>query len=313
MSGFSVDWLAQREPHDAAARATEILELCRDGACAARPSSDAAAGATDLSPARARRAIVDLGAGTGANLRWLAPRLGGEQAWNLVDHDDALLAAAERALRAWSGGASAEIGAESATPSGDREELVIRAADFSCRVRRTPLDLASDLARIEMPSRALVTASSLLDLVSEPWLGALAQRCRAAAADVYFTLTYDGRTACSPAEPEDSDVLELFNRHQRRDKGFGPALGPTAARRATEIFTALGYRVTAATSDWRIAAHDASFQRSLLAGWLVAALEIAPERAAALRDWHARRISHVDARRSEVVVGHVDLVGCHTR
>src|SRR5215471_20251345 len=99
MSGFSAEWLAQREPHDAAARATDIVELCRDSARDA--SSRAASRANGASSARAPRAIVDLGAGSGANLRWLAPRLGGEQAWCLVDHDDALLGAAERALRAW--------------------------------------------------------------------------------------------------------------------------------------------------------------------------------------------------------------------
>jgi len=106
------------------------------------------------------------------------------------------------------------------------------------------------------------TASALLDLVSERRLEALAHRCRAAAADVYFALTCDGRTTCSPADAEDSDALELFNRHQRRDKGFGAALGPSAPQRATEVFAALGYRVTTATSDWRIAAHDAPFQRA---------------------------------------------------
>ena len=113
-----------------------------------------------------------------------------------------------------------------------------------------------------------------------------------------------------PAHP---DSIELFNRHQRGDKGFGPALGPTAARRAPEIFAALGYRPTTATSDWRIAARDAPFQRALLAGWLDAALEIAPGRGAALRAWHARRLEHVDASRSELVVGHVDFVALYAR
>lgn len=157
------------------------------------------------------------------------------------------------------------------------------------------------------------TASALLDLVSERRLEALAHRCRAAAADVYFALTCDGRTTCSPADAEDSDALELFNRHQRRDKGFGAALGPSAPQRATEVFAALGYRVTTATSDWRIAAHDAPFQRALLAGWLAAALEIAPQRAAELRAWHARRLAHVDALRSEPPSTPADQLRSHAK
>ena len=88
-SGFSAAWLALREPHDAAARAAELVGLLRT-----RSSDDAQ---RRRRRARCRATIVDLGAGSGANLRWLAPRLGGEQAWLLVDHDAALLAAAETA------------------------------------------------------------------------------------------------------------------------------------------------------------------------------------------------------------------------
>jgi hypothetical protein len=298
MSGFSAEWLALREPHAAAARAAALVErLRRDGASA------------DRGP----RTIVDLGAGSGANLRWLAPRLGGEQVWRLVDHDAALLAAAEPALGAWAASRGAELRVDGAPRGAGLAELVVRGENFSCRVRRTRLDLASALPRIELPSRPLVTSSALLDLVSARWLDELAQRCRAAAADVYFGLTYDGRTVCTPAEPEDAEVLELFNRHQRGDKGFGPALGPTAALRALDVFASLGFDVTTQASDWRIPARDASFQRALLAGWLTAAVEIAPQRADALHAWHARRLAHVDALRSEIVVGHLDLVGLWMR
>ena len=285
MSSFSAEWLALREPHDAAARSEELVALLRGAG--ARPTL---------------RAVVDLGSGSGANMRWLAPRLGGDQAWRLVDHDDALLAAAERATREWAAGRGARLG-------GDGDELVVSGADFACRVSRTRLDLAAELDRLELAVRALVTSSALLDLVSAEWLEVLARRCRDAAADVCFALTYDGRTACTPAEPEDAEVLELFNRHQRGDKGFGPALGPSAARRAAATFTAFGYRVVTRASDWRIGPRDQAMQRALLGGWLDAAVEIAPWRRAALAAWQRRRLAHVASGHSELVVGHADLVG----
>jgi hypothetical protein len=122
-------------------------------------------------------------------------------------------------------------------------------------------------------------------------------------------LSYDGRAACDPAEPEDTEVLELFNRHQRGDKGFGPALGPAAPRRASEALQRLGYRVTARPSDWRLGAGAGDMQRALLGGWLGACVEVAPQRRTALEAWHRRRLAHVDAGRSTLAVGHVDLVG----
>ena len=308
MSGFSAEWLAAREPHDTAARAVELVGLLRTPELVKRTGAQARDAVA--------RAIVDLGAGSGANLRWLLPKLGGVQSWLLVDHDPALLAAAEAAIHEWALRTGADSHSVSSVRGPGRDEslddIVVTGADFACRVHRTRADLA-ELERIALPERALVTSSALLDLVSPEWLRALVRRCHAASADVYFSLTYDGRTVCTPADDADAEVLELFNRHQRGDKGFGPALGPTAGLRAVDSFVARGYRVASRTSDWHVGPTAASFQRELLAGWLGAALEIAPDRRTTLEAWHRRRAAHVDAGVSTLVVGHMDLVGICAR
>ena len=286
MSGFSADWLALREPFDAAARAAALVETLRGHLARGAPLD-----------------IVDLGAGAGSNLRWLAPRLGGEQRWRLVDHDSALLAAASEATREWAVRRGATVGRV-----GDA--LTVRAADLACEVRTEARDLARNgLAATPLPPGGLVTAAALLDLVAEPWLETLAAHCRQAGAAVCFALTYDGRTVCTPNEPDDALVLELFNRHQRLDKGFGAALGPDAAHAAEQHFASQGYRVMTARSDWDIGPQHAPMQRALLDGWLGAALEIAPRQRSSLSDWHRRRSAHVAAGRSRLEIGHVDLVG----
>ena len=67
-------WLALREPADAAARAPDLVEhLGRH------------------LPATGRRVIHDLGCGTGAMGRWLAPLLPGPQHWVVHDRDADLL------------------------------------------------------------------------------------------------------------------------------------------------------------------------------------------------------------------------------
>lgn len=76
MSGFSADWLALRGPADAAARSVEL----------ARRFAQAL-------PRRAR--IVDLGAGTGAMGRWLAPFLPKDSRLLSLDGDAALLTRAK--------------------------------------------------------------------------------------------------------------------------------------------------------------------------------------------------------------------------
>jgi hypothetical protein len=284
--GFSAEWLALREPFDAAARAASLV--------------------TELSAHLSRGGdhpleVVDLGAGAGSNLRYLAPLLGGMQQWRLADHDPKLLDAAIATTQAW---AVARGEKTTLTAAG----LEIRGAAFTCEVRREPVDLAN-LAAVELPAGGLVTAAALLDLVSREWLDSLARRCRAARAAVAFALTYDGRTTAAPGEPEDPVVLAMFNRHQLFDKGLGPALGMTAADAAEAAFEAHGYELRVATSDWRIGRAEHALQLALLDGWLGAALEIAPESRLALTSWHQRRRAHVLAGRSSLSVGHVDLVG----
>jgi SAM-dependent methyltransferase len=78
MSGFSAEWLALREPHDARARNRDVLDAVAAAAAAAGSAI----------------AVVDLACGTGATLRALASRLPARQDWRLVDNDLSLLARA---------------------------------------------------------------------------------------------------------------------------------------------------------------------------------------------------------------------------
>lgn len=287
MSGFSAEWLALREPFDAAARSGELVERLR-----AHLRTGTAAAPLD---------VVDLGAGAGSNLRYLAPRLGGVQRWRFVDNDGALLAAALDATAGW---------AEARGARCERRDsgLSVWAADLECEVTCEQRDLRT-LGSLQLPAEGLVTAAALLDLVSDAWLTELALGCAAARAAVCFALTYDGRSQCAPIEPEDALILELFNRHQRSDKTFGRALGPDAVRAVGSAFRAGGYQIAKAPSDWHVGSAHTTMQQALLDGWLGAAAELAPERYEELARWHASRTDHLTAGTSTLTVGHVDLVG----
>jgi hypothetical protein len=262
------DWLALREPADRTARSLALTSAV----VAALPRDR---------PLR----ILDLGAGTGSNVRYLTRYLPPRQQWLLVDRDAALLAEAPRRMF------SAEV------------------ADLSaCHIETRCLDLGA-LDRPEIfDGRDLVTASALLDLVSGVWLEALAGRCLASGAMALFALTYNGRSRCSPEEPEDEIIRTLMNRHQKQnDKGFGRAAGPDAVDVAERCFAAAGYRVRRAPSDWVLTPDDRDLQRHLIEGWAEAAVEIAPDQAGTIGSWLARRLAHVDAGESCITVGHEDL------
>jgi hypothetical protein len=271
MGEFSAGWLALREPADVRARSAALASLVADRLAHAAPLR-----------------VLDLAAGTGANARYLDEFLsrghGGQRRpqWLLLDHDSALLAVAAAALS-----------------SSDRIET--RALDLAFAFNQPDNDLCA--------GRDLVTASALLDLVSEPWLRALASTCRGARAAVLFALTYNGDVRCTPREPEDDAVRELVNRHQRIDKGFGPALGPDAAGAAARAFAALGYEVRRERSDWVLETDARDLQTQLIEGWAEAAAAVASGQSATVHDWKASRLAHVAAGRSRIIVGHEDLAG----
>jgi len=251
VSGFSAEWLTLREPADAAARSSRLASFVG-----------------------ARGRLLDLGGGTGANIRYLSPHLPAPQHWTLIDSDGALLAQ---------------------VPEG---------------VTRVQADL-NDVVDDEETFRdcSLVTAAALLDLVSGDWLQRLVERCRAVNAAVLFALNYDGRIECVPADPEDDDVRRLVNEHQRTNKGFGPALGPGAGKQAIELLAASQYDVRHERSDWVLGAEFRELQRQLIDGWVSAAADMAPDCRRQFEDWRRRRLEHLDAGRSRILVGHVDVAG----
>lgn len=264
---FDAAWLALRENADHRSRADGLLPPLRA-----------------WWSARGASTVLDLGCGTGSNLRYLAPKLPTPQAWTLVDHDAALLAHVEPPR-----------------------------PDVTVSTRR--LDLAG-LAPHDVDGVDLVTASALLDLVSAAWLAALADWCADAGCGALFALSYDGMTEWSAREdgpelgpdPADTWIRDAVNEHQRRDKGLGPALGPSAGAVAENLFRARGYRIWLLPSPWELGAQDAELAEGLVSGWAVAAGEERPDAADAACRWAARRRATVTAGAFRLVVGHVDLL-----
>lgn len=221
--------------------------------------------------------VADLACGAGSTVRALQGRLPIRQRWDLIDNDPALLAIARNAVCA--------------------ENIELKAIQ---------LDLTRDLETVVETPLDLVTMSALLDLVSEAWLQGFLRSVAARPLPVYAAMTYDGRIDVSPADPADTAIITAFNAHQGTDKGFGPALGPAAARAVISGFEASGYKVVSGDSDWVIGPNDVAMQIALLGGWASAARDM--KTPADVAGWLARRTRLVSDGLSSMRVGHVDLL-----
>lgn len=275
MTGFSPAWLALREAADARSRNRDVASTL-SGHFMLREAVD----------------VVDLGCGTGANLRATAHLLSRTQRWMLLDNDPAMLEAAAAALTAWSDEPAAR---------DEKGRLIIRRAGQRIEVKLRQADLARDL-QAALPEKVdLITASALFDLVSADFILKLARLAAARRAAFYAVLTYDGITRWAPRRPSDNAMSAAFHQHQLRDKGFGPAAGPTAPSELADQFRLHGYRVLEGSSPWRLSTADTLLLQELERGFAAAVAETGKVDAKTVADW--QRIRHTDCE-----IGHTDTL-----
>jgi SAM-dependent methyltransferase len=298
MGDFSAHWLALREPADHRSRSEALVRALILW--------------MEEQPRPGLLSVLDLGAGAGSNLRYLAPLIGGQQRWTCVDKDPELLKALRVQTAAW-----AIARGLIATADGAEQRILGQGIDW--RVATPYMDLAAGADNFPLAPGTLVVASALMDLVSESWLAELLRACWRGQSPLLASLNYDGRVELSPHEPLDGLVIALVNGHQGRDKGLGPALGPSGPRALARLGRRLGYQARTASSDWELDPDQTGIQEALIAGWGHAARvqvrdafggsagAIDP-RIESIDHWQDVRLGHVAAGRSCLRVGHEDLL-----
>lgn len=263
MSDFDPTWLGLREPVDHGARNPELTTAF----ARAVPS---------------RATVVDLACGTGSNIRYLAPRLGGHQSWLGVDRDHELLMAADEALGTWPGGRDVNIRLE----------------------RRDLADLDTGLGRDEGDA---ITASAFLDLVSHKWIKALATRIGKRRTPALFALSFDGWIEWEPDRgDEDEEIAARFAKHQRTDKGFGPALGSEASEVLAEELKRQRMNVSLEASDWQLGPRTSKLLAAFLDTVARAASEVKND--ATIKAWASARRLELEQGELSATVGHQDLL-----
>jgi len=274
---FSAQWLSLREPVDHAARSERVRDVML--ADVRKRHGDSLA---DLR-------VLDLGCGSGSNLRALAPWLGDNQHWTLVDYDQDLLQAAQAVLRDW----AHEV------VQTDAQTMVLRHGDAQITVTCRKADLVSELPELLAQPVDLVTAAALFDLVSAPWVDRFVAHL---AAPLYAVLSFDGHMSWLPEDPMDAAVTDAFSRHQQQDKGFGQALGPQSSSYLAQALLYQGFEIETDKSPWHVASLPSAFHDMLLQGIANAGLELEAFSAAAMEQWLGSR-----AVAQRCIIGHDDL------
>jgi hypothetical protein len=238
VSAAFVRWLELREPADAAARSRDLVEELRRHLPAAGPL-----------------VIHDLGGGSGAMGRWLAPLLPHPQHWVIHDRDKDLLALAV------------------ADPP----------AGVTVEARRSDI---TRLAPEDLDGASVVVASALLDMLTADELRRMLAAC--SGHRILIAMTVTGRVNFAPPEPLDVPLGVAFNAHQRRDGRLGPDAVPAA-------LDALGGDVLVRPSPWHLGADHAELMTAWFGGWVDAACEKEPDLASEAGPYRHRRLAQAHA------------------
>jgi hypothetical protein len=261
-------WLALRAAADDGARSREL-----------------AAELAEMFP-RGDAVVHDLGAGDGAMVRWLAPRLPGPQTWVLHDADAGILSRANLAAVADDAGTPIEV-----------------------QMRIAPL---AALPVHEFVGATAVTASALLDVLTRAEAERIVAACVAAATPAFFSLTVTGRVRLDPPDQADTALAAAFDAHQRRPAPgrdtAGALLGPDAVPVVAALFDAAGWNVRVDPTPWRLGAAERELIAAWLDGWLAAALEQQPALAGPAAEYRTRRLAEADAGILRVTVAHEDVL-----
>lgn len=257
MDEGTVSWLDLREEADRAARDPAL-------AAAAAAFADAAEGTAT---------IVDLGAGTGAMLRALAPLLSRPAHWRLVDDDP---------------------------------DLAAIAAARHPEVETVTMALAGNVL-FPLADATLVTTADLVGDVPESFVARLVASLASRRAGFYAAGVFDGTVAFEPQHPLDEAVVAAHDRFLRADDGAGPALGPTAVEVLARTLDRAGYAVSVAKAPWRLGPGDTALAGALLRRLADAAAETLEREA--VGDWLAFRLEAAETEHARLTVGHDDLFG----
>jgi hypothetical protein len=222
--------------------------------------------------------IIDLGAGTGANQRWLAPRLPFRQRWIHLDHDPAI---------------------SRSVPQPDHTMIIDESVEALGR-----------LLSSRSGGRRLVTCSALLDVLTTDQIFHVCHAMIDKRVPALFSLTVTGTLDVTPTDPDDQLLLAAFNDHQRR----GGRAGPDATSVAREALQDGGFRVLCQQTPWQLsAASGRGFVEQVLRERLDAVVAHDPALSSAATAWLDLRRVQLDLGVLRIDLGHCDILAVPDR
>ena len=153
--------------------------------------------------------IIDLGTGTGSNFNYLKPRLKFIQNWVFTDIS---------------------------SNSINYFKKNINISRKICKTKFQIFDVINDLQKINFKKFNIVTGSAFLDILPRSWFYKF-HKYNTKTEIILFALNYNGAFTFFPKHKYDQQIVDLFNKDQKSNKGIGvKAIGPECSVLIKNVF-----------------------------------------------------------------------------
>ena len=281
---FDIDWLNERYPFDAEARAkgleTKVLNSLED---------------------KEKVTLVDVGAGTGSNCLYFVEQIPQNQKWYLVEQNADLRNATIKRFRGYANyhKYSFERKKDKLSIGSKHKKIEVHLLNDSL----LKLDTLVNLKKVD-----LVLANAVFDLFSAAQISQFVDLITTNKLSFFTTLTYQGMVF-SPDDPFDDLFVNTYHAHMERIQAFGKALGKNANEYMVDAFNKNGLKVATAPSTWQVGRDDIKMHYYLL-NFMENALEemnMKEEMQANFQKWLQRKKDLIITRQQRLEVEHLDI------
>ena len=282
-TAYYLDWLAERYHFDAAARNPAVEQKF-----------------LHTLPAQDTISLVDVGAGSGANCRYLMEKITTDQQWLLIEQNPDFSQASLQALQEYAS-------RQGYTSILEQNTLIIQTPTKTVQVKARCGSLLEIDGLANLSNTDAVVANAVFDLFTPAQFEAFVSTLAQHSLIFLSTLNYENMSFSS-GNGQDEKVIALYHAHMLRQQTVGKAMGPTCVPQMIEILQKQRYTVSSGNSVWHIQRkHEKmiSYLLSFMESSIVE-LPLTPEDTWLLKQWKKQKEAASDF---TLTIEHQDILG----
>ena len=251
-------------------------------------------------PSKDTISLVDVGAGSGANGRYLMEKIPANQQWVLIEQNPDFSKASLQVLQQ-------HARHQGYTSFLEQDTLTLQTPTKTIQVNAKQGSLLEIENMTDLSHTDAVVANAVFDLFTPHQFDTFVSTIARYQLIFLSTLNYENMHF-SPNTPQDEKMIALYHAHMLRPQTVGTAMGPDCIPQISEILKKYRYAVDTGSSIWNIHSKDEKMMQYLLNFMESSITELppSPEDALLLQQWVKQKEEAADF---TLTIEHQDILG----